>query len=88
MASSSRGTGSEDNDNDSDFDNQSHEDEDEQIINTRKQNEDLLREQEEQQKQIFLRQQKIVWGIEQEWLRKEQNYIEQLEKMDQHVFYL
>ncbi|CAF2854630.1 unnamed protein product [Rotaria sp. Silwood2] len=88
MASSSRGTGSED--YDSDFDNQSHEDDidnDEQITN-RKQNEHFINEQEEQQKQLVLRQQKILWGIEQEWLRKEKTYIEQLEKMDQQLYYI
>ncbi|CAF0848479.1 unnamed protein product [Rotaria sp. Silwood1] len=89
MASSSRGTGSED--YDSDFDNQSHEDEidndDEQITN-RKQDEDLIDEQEEQQKQLILRQQKILWGIGQEWLRKEKTYIEQLEKMDQQLYHI
>ncbi|CAF3537649.1 unnamed protein product [Rotaria sordida] len=88
MASSSRGTGSED--NDSDFDNQSHEDDidndDEQTTN-RPQSEDSINEQ-EQQKQLILRQQKILWGIEQEWLRKEKTYIEQLEKMDQQLYYI
>jgi hypothetical protein len=35
-----------------------------------------------------MRQQKILWGIEQEWLRKEKSYIEQLEKMDQQLSYI
>ncbi|CAF0970487.1 unnamed protein product [Adineta steineri] len=83
MASSSRGTASED--NDSDFDNQSHEDdidnEEEQNI-SRKPNEDSTNEEAESQKLLILRQQKILWDIEQEWLRKERSYIEQLEKLD------
>lgn len=88
MASSSRGTGSED--NDSDFDNQSHEDDidndDEQINNQKEEEEE--NEENERQKQIILRQQKILWSITQEWLRKEQNYIEQLEKMEQQLNYI
>ncbi|CAF0786571.1 unnamed protein product [Adineta ricciae] len=86
MASSSRGTGSED--NDSDFDNQSHEDdlenEDEQVI-PKKAPEELINEQEELQKQLIIRQQKILWSIAQEWLRKEKSYIEQLEQLDHQL---
>ncbi|CAF3181711.1 unnamed protein product [Rotaria socialis] len=89
MASSSRGTGSED--NDSDFDNQSHEDDidnDEEQTSNLKQDEDLINEQEKQRTELLLRQQRILRGIEQEWLRKEKTYIEQLEKMEQQLSFI
>ncbi|UJR23314.1 hypothetical protein I4U23_026328 [Adineta vaga] len=89
MASSSRGTGSED--NDSDFDTQSHEDDldnEEEPIIVRKAPEELINEQEELKKQLIIRQQKILWDIAQEWLRKEKSYIEQLELLDQQLSHM
>ncbi|CAF0837740.1 unnamed protein product [Adineta steineri] len=74
MAYANQGTISEE--YDSDFDNSSHED-DEQIPHK-----DSINEyDEEQQNQIILRQQQLLWGIVQEWLRKEELYCEQLKTM-------
>lgn len=79
MARLSRTTASEE--YDSDFDDSSHED-DEPLTRTDSINE---YDEEQQQNQIIVRQLEILWGIVQEWLRKEESYSEQLTKMDEQV---
>ncbi|UJR25604.1 hypothetical protein I4U23_006948 [Adineta vaga] len=68
---------------DSDFDESSPEDEEQ--LTTKDSNHE---HEEEQHNQIILRQQQILWGIVQEWLRKEQSYCDQLKKMDEQFSFI
>ncbi|CAF0916742.1 unnamed protein product [Adineta ricciae] len=80
--SSSR-SGMSNEDYDSDFDDSSPED-DEQVITKDTSHDD----EEEQQNQILIRQQQILWGIVQEWSRKEESYCEQLQRMVEQFSFL
>lgn len=82
MAQLSRTTVSEE--YDSDFDDSSDEDS-KQLSRTVSIND---YDEKEQQQQIIARQQQILVGIVQEWLRKEEFYTEQLKKMEEQVKYL
>ncbi|CAF0805510.1 unnamed protein product [Rotaria sp. Silwood1] len=67
-------------DYDSDFDNSSHED-DEQLTHK-----DSINDyEEEQQNQLILRQQQVLWGIVHEWSRKEECYCDELKKMAEQL---
>ncbi|CAF2314824.1 unnamed protein product [Rotaria sp. Silwood2] len=78
MASSTRGAVIEE--YDSDFDNSSPE-EDEQLTHK-----DSINDyDEEQQNQLILRQQQVLWGIVQEWSKKEDSYCDELKKMAEQL---
>ncbi|CAF1103919.1 unnamed protein product [Rotaria sordida] len=78
MSSSRHGTIVEE--YDSDFDDSSHED-DEQLTNKDSTND----YEEEQQNKLISRQQQVLWGIVQEWSRKEKFYCEELRKLEEQI---